>query len=68
MTILLQDKFKGSDMLEMTGKVKNCAVVEKNIPALRIALTPKCNLSCEYCPPRGENFIVAGKQLLNEKL
>jgi len=42
--------------------------MDKKIPALRIALTSKCNLSCEYCPPKGENFIVAGKPLPKNKL
>lgn len=49
-------------------KASNYSTVNNRIPALRIALTPKCNLTCEYCPPKGENFIVSEKALSNQKL
>ena len=39
-----------------------------NIPALRVVLTSQCNLNCEYCPPKGENFVNTEKSLETEKL
>lgn len=43
-------------------------MINKNFPALRIVLTSQCNLNCEYCPPKGENFINVGKSLETQKL
>jgi len=37
------------------------------IPAIRISLTNKCNLRCEYCPPYGENLTCFKKQASLEK-
>jgi len=42
----------------------------KNLPALRVGITPDCNLHCLYCPPHGDNFSVVDdslsiKELLN---
>jgi len=37
-------------------------------PGLRVALTSRCNLRCEYCPPRGENFAEVKKPIQREEL
>lgn len=42
--------------------------VDRGIPALRVALTSQCNLDCEYCPPKGENFVNVKKPLSTRKL
>jgi len=52
-------------MIKKPGIVNS---IDKNFPALRVALTSQCNLNCEYCPPKGENFINVGKSLKTERL
>lgn len=42
--------------------------MDKRFPALRVALTTCCNLRCEYCPPKGENFINTKNDLSAKKL
>lgn len=41
----------------LIGMEKELPIRDKKIPALRIVLTTSCNSTCEYCPPKGENFI-----------
>ncbi|MDD5331677.1 MAG: radical SAM protein [Candidatus Nanoarchaeia archaeon] len=36
------------------------------IPSLRIAVTEKCNLDCEYCPRDGDSYRIHGKKLLQK--
>lgn len=33
------------------------------LPALRIAVTNKCNLNCQYCPKDGDSYLLEGKPL-----
>jgi len=40
----------------------------RGMPALRIALTSNCNLNCNYCPPKGENFCHVRNQIKTERL
>ena len=42
--------------------------ITAKMPALRIAVTPECNLFCEYCPPGGENFFDCDRPIKPEKL
>lgn len=44
------------------------ANIDKKFPALRVVLTSQCNLNCEYCPPKGENFGNVGKPIQIERL
>lgn len=48
--------------------MNNLSANRERIPALRIALTTNCNLSCRYCPPNGENFVNTRSLISNERL
>jgi len=53
--------------MKMKPQYKQPIAESRRIPSLRIAVTGDCNLRCSYCPVNGDNYLLHGRRLLDEK-